>query len=147
MECLSSFCLAGELSVLRGGLTRWMATYLSRLPDEVWLHAQVALGLGLVLFGLSCRTHAEVRAVRNSPSGLFGPFLFGPLLILNEVTTAVPCFAAIALMSEASLTPSECQPFTHRSRPRQWQARQCRWRGPWSRRQKSGPLLPSCRAV
>jgi len=71
------------------------------------LPAQVALGLGLVLFSLSYRTQAEVRAVRKPPSGLFGPFLFGVLLMLNEVTTAVPYFAAIALMSEASLTPSE----------------------------------------
>jgi len=93
--------------LLAGGLTRWVATYFSRLPNEVWLHAQVALGLGLVLFGLFYRTHADVRAVRKPPSGLFGPFLFGALLMLNEVTTAVPYFAAIAFMSEASLTPSE----------------------------------------
>ena len=93
--------------LLAGGLTRWLATYFSRLPDEVWLHAQLALGLGLVLFGLFYRTHADLRAVRKPPSGLFGPFLFGALLMLNEVTTAVPYFAAIALMSEASLTPSE----------------------------------------
>jgi cytochrome c biogenesis protein CcdA len=93
--------------LLAGGLTQWVATYFSRLPDGVWLQAQVALGLGLVLFGLSYRTQAEVRAVRKPPSGLFGPFLFGALLMFNEVTTAVPYFAAIALMSEASLTPSE----------------------------------------
>ena len=93
--------------LLAGGLTRWVAAYFSRLPDEVWLLAQVALGLGLVLFGLSYRTHADVRVVRKPPSGLLGPFLFGALLMLNEVTTAVPYFAAIALMSEASLAPSE----------------------------------------
>ncbi len=93
--------------LLAGGLTRWVATYFSRLPGEVWLHAQVALGLGLLLFGLFYRTHADARAVRKPPSGLFSPFLFGALLMLNEVTTAVPYFAAIALMSEASLTRSE----------------------------------------
>jgi hypothetical protein len=48
--------------LLAGGLTQWVATYFSRLPDGVWLQAQVALGLGLVLFGLSYRTQAEVRA-------------------------------------------------------------------------------------
>jgi hypothetical protein len=31
--------------LLAGGLTRWVAAYFSRLPDEVWLLAQVALGL------------------------------------------------------------------------------------------------------
>jgi hypothetical protein len=36
--------------LLAGGLTRWVAAYFSRLPDEVWLLAQVALGLGLVVF-------------------------------------------------------------------------------------------------
>jgi len=134
LDSLNPMLFAGELYVLRGayperrafafiagvfvvmvfggvllaaGLTQWVATYFSRLPDGVWLQAQVALGLGLVLFGLSYRTQAEVRAVRKPPSGLFGPFLFGALLMLNEVTTAVPYFAAIALMSEASLTPSE----------------------------------------
>ena len=134
LDSLNPMLFAGELYVLRGayperrafafiagvfvvmvfggvllaaGLTQWVETYFSRLPDGVWLQAQVALGLGLVLFGLSYRTQAEVRAVRKPPSGLFGPFLFGALLMLNEVTTAVPYFAAIALMSEASLTPSE----------------------------------------
>ena len=67
--------------LLAGGLTRWVATSFSRLPHEVWLYAQVALGLGLVLFGLFCRTHTDVQAV--------------------------PYFAAIALTSEASLTASE----------------------------------------
>jgi hypothetical protein len=38
--------------LLAGGLTRWVTTAFSSLPHEVWLHAQVALGLGLVLFGL-----------------------------------------------------------------------------------------------
>ncbi|MFZ0409690.1 MAG: GAP family protein [Cyanobium sp.] len=93
--------------LLAGGLTRWVATHFSRLPDEVWLHAQVALGLGLVVFGLFYRAPADGRRVRKPPSGLFGPFLFGVLLMLNEVMTAVPYFAAIALMSEASLSSSE----------------------------------------
>jgi hypothetical protein len=33
--------------LLAGGLTQWVATYFSRLPDGVWLQAQVALGLPL----------------------------------------------------------------------------------------------------
>ena len=93
--------------LLAGGLTRWVASHFSRLPDEVWLHAQVALGLGLVVFGLFYRASADRRTVRKPPGGLFGPFLFGVLLMLNEVATAVPYFAAIALMSEASLSPLE----------------------------------------
>jgi hypothetical protein len=96
--------------LLAGGLTRWVASHFSRLPDEVWLHAQVALGLGLVVFGLFYRASADRRTVRKPPGGLFGPFLFGVVLMLNEVTTAVPYFAAIALMSEASSVsgPLQC---------------------------------------
>ncbi len=45
--------------------------------------------------------------MRKPPRGLFGPFLFWVLLMLNKVTTAVPYFATIALMSEASLSPLE----------------------------------------
>lgn len=93
--------------LLAGGLARWVGTYFGRLPDEVWLRAEVALGLGLVGFGLVYRAAADGRTVRKPPRGLFGPFLFGVLLMVNEVTTAVPYFAAIALMSEASLSPLE----------------------------------------
>jgi hypothetical protein len=77
---------AGELYVFRGGhperrafafmagvfvvmvvgglhlacsLTRWVASHFSRLPDELWLHPEVVLALGLVVFGLFYRAPAD----------------------------------------------------------------------------------------
>jgi hypothetical protein len=87
------------------GLKSALAAYGDALDHPVFLAMQLALGIGLLAYGILAPNRAvstpETRLPRTG--GLIGMALLGVTITVVEMTTALPYFAAIALMSSSQL--------------------------------------------
>lgn len=94
---------SGGLLIL-GGLRRFATTILSGISPTVLHSVQFLLGLGLVLFGLwfSARP-AESEAKQPRSLHPLHTFVLGMVVMLNELTTALPYFIAIERIAQAGL--------------------------------------------
>lgn len=92
--------------LLLGGAQAFIASFLQNLEGGVLYGAQLVLGLALLLFGLRLRTKAgadpEVKTPRSLHPG--HTFLLGMVVMLNEITTALPYFIAVERISQAQLS-------------------------------------------
>ncbi|HET6497719.1 MAG TPA: GAP family protein [Coriobacteriia bacterium] len=91
--------------VLAAGVMAFATAYLAQIGPAVWLVLQTGAGVALLVFGLVYPASGRdlFGARREPPKGVAGPYLFGFVLTLTEMTTAVPYFAAMALLGEAGL--------------------------------------------
>ena len=95
--------------LLAAGLQGFVVTLLQSVSEPVWIVIEIAVGLVLVGFGVVYSTGVDKEAqLRRRPSeGVAGPFVFGGLLMISELTTAAPYFVAIALMYRAGFSHIE----------------------------------------
>lgn len=79
------------------------------VSDAIWAAIEIALGLALVGFGLFYSAGADRSTqLRRRPSdGVAGPFVFGAIMTMKELPTALPYFVAIALMGRAGFSQAE----------------------------------------
>lgn len=92
--------------LLLGGAQALIASFLQNRGGGVLYGAQLVLGLALLLFGLRLRTEAGVDPVVKTPRSLHPghTFLLGMVVMLNEITTALPYFIAVERISQAQLS-------------------------------------------
>jgi cytochrome c biogenesis protein CcdA len=95
--------------LLAAGLQGFAVALLRDVNGSTWTAIEVVLGLVLVGFGIlySAKTDKRAQLRRRPSEGVAGPFVFGGLMMINELTTAAPYFAAIALMSRADFSQIE----------------------------------------
>jgi len=95
--------------LLLGGAQALIANFFQNLGGGVLYGAQLALGLTLLVFGLQFKTEAgagpQVKAPRSLHPG--HTFLLGMVVMLNEITTALPYFIAVERISRAQLSVSD----------------------------------------
>jgi cytochrome c biogenesis protein CcdA len=93
----------GGLLIL-GGMRQVVANILSGVSPVVLHGAQFVLGLGLVLFGLWFTARpAETEAKQPRSLRPLHTFALGMVVMLNEITTALPYFIAIERIAGAGL--------------------------------------------
>lgn len=96
--------LAGGLLVL-AGLRRFLGGVLGAVPAGVVHGVLLAVGLAILAFGLWYRAapapDAEVRTPRSLTP--VSTFALGLVVMLNELTTALPYFVAIERIAQAGL--------------------------------------------
>lgn len=90
------------------GFTAFLAQLLARLSTDFVYATLLAIGVGLVIFGLWLRVTGERPTGSNlipsaTTPGLLPTFGLGALIMLNELTTALPYVAAIERISAAGL--------------------------------------------
>lgn len=106
-----SYLALGIAMMLGAGavLRHWGET----LDHPVVLAVQLAIGLALLGYGIFA-PKAGVEDHRPPPQprigGLFGMAVLGAVVTTVELSTALPYFAAIALMTSAQLTPWQWLP-------------------------------------
>jgi cytochrome c biogenesis protein CcdA len=97
---------AGGLLLLAGAL-RLISSLLTNLSNNVLYAFGLLLGLTLIGFGLWLKVQASegdtLRRLRSLQ--LVHAFLLGAAVMLNEITTALPYFAATRSIVAAQLTP------------------------------------------
>lgn len=91
------------------GFTIFLAQWIARLSPDVVYSVVLATGVGLVIFGLWLRVSSERPSNARLPvaAGKFGllrTFGLGALIMLNELTTALPYLAAIERIAAAGLS-------------------------------------------
>jgi cytochrome c biogenesis protein CcdA len=91
------------------GFSVLLGRFFAQLDLDLVLWLLLALGIGLVFFGLQLRvTPAQLPKrevlVRDARGGILGSFGLGALIMLNELTTALPYLAAIERIAAADLT-------------------------------------------
>ncbi|MBC8160435.1 MAG: GAP family protein [Roseiflexaceae bacterium] len=89
-----------------GGLRSLITTFFSSIDPAVFRGGELLLGLGLLVFGLLLRLKpAEVGEARKprslQPIHTFG---LGMIVMVNELTTALPYFVAIERLAQAQLS-------------------------------------------
>lgn len=95
----------GGVLILSGARTL-IVGWLSSLSATTWYGTELLLGLGLVLFGLwLCGASATTPSVKQ-PRSLrpLHTFALGMVVMLNEITTALPYFVAIERIASAQLS-------------------------------------------
>ena len=93
----------GGLLIL-GGMRQVVANLLSGTSPTILHGAQFLLGLGLVLFGLWYTARpAESEAKQPRSLRPLHTFALGMVVMLNEITTALPYFVAIERIAQAGL--------------------------------------------
>lgn len=92
--------------LLLGGVRGWVSAWISGLSTETLLAAQLGLGVLFLGFGLLYRPDAQGGAVRKPRSPhLFHAFALGALVMINELTTALPYFVAVERIAHAEMVP------------------------------------------
>jgi cytochrome c biogenesis protein CcdA len=91
--------------LILAGMRTLVTTLLIGLDNTVVHALQWVVGLALVAFGLWFNTEGRADAAHKPRSlGLAHAFLLGMVVMLNEITTALPYFVAIERISEARLS-------------------------------------------
>lgn len=92
--------------LLLGGAQAFIGSFLQNLGGGVLYGAQLVLGLALLLFGLRLKPKAGADPVVKTPRSLHPghTFLLGMVVMLNEITTALPYFFAVERISQAQLS-------------------------------------------
>jgi cytochrome c biogenesis protein CcdA len=104
--------IAGVLTVnfwggvlLAAGLGAVFTAWFNTIPPSVIYSGIVILGVGLVGFGLWSRLEpAEPTLHKPRSLGLLHTYLLGVVVMLNELTTALPYFVAIERVVQAELS-------------------------------------------
>jgi cytochrome c biogenesis protein CcdA len=91
------------------GFSVLLGSFVAQLHPNLVNWLLLALGVALVIFGLRLRvTPASAPApdlpVRSGASGVLGSFALGALIMLNELTTALPYLAAVERIAAAGLS-------------------------------------------
>lgn len=91
--------------LLLSGFQVLVATFLQNLGGGVLYSVQLALGLGLLLFGLRVKANPRTGHEPKKPRSLSlaHTFLLGMVVMLNEITTALPYFFAVERIVRAQL--------------------------------------------
>lgn len=104
--------IAGILTVnfsggvlILGGVRVIIADFMSNLGDTTLYSLQLLLGIALLSFGLwyKATSHVETEAKKPQSLGVVYAFGFGMVVMLNEITTALPYFVAIEQIAQAQL--------------------------------------------
>ena len=112
-------CVAGILAaylspgiVMMLGATAARDTLIAVLDHPVALGAQALLGAGLLAYAIFAPSHAHQAREPRAPAGgqLAAFVLLGMTVTVVELVTALPYFAAIALMVGADLSPARWLP-------------------------------------
>jgi cytochrome c biogenesis protein CcdA len=92
--------------LLLAGVQALLVQFLAGLSDNVWYGAALLLGLALVGFGLWLRQAKAGHSATRQPRSLhpWHAFVFGVVVMLNEITTALPYFVAIERLGRANLS-------------------------------------------
>jgi cytochrome c biogenesis protein CcdA len=95
---------AAGLLVL-GGLRSVIANFFDELSPVAVNGGLLALGLALVVYGLTMKVKRDEQQVARTPKSLhpFQTYLLGLVVMANEATTALPYFVAIERMVRAGL--------------------------------------------
>lgn len=92
--------------LILGGAGTLIGGWLSSLSATTWYGGVLVVGLGLLLFGLWLpAAPAEAQSVKQ-PRSLrpLHTFLLGMIVMLNEITTALPYFVAIERIASAQMS-------------------------------------------
>ncbi len=93
--------------LLLSGVQVLLATFLQNLGGDVLYGAQLGLGLALIVFGARLKGAPQVEdAEPKKPRSLrpIHTFSLGMVVMLNEITTALPYFFAVERISRAELS-------------------------------------------
>lgn len=92
--------------LILGGVRTFVSEFLTNLPETPVLVAQVLVGMALVIFGWRYNAKpaetGEVKKPRSST--LLAAFVLGMVVMVNEITTALPYFIAIERIADANLS-------------------------------------------
>ncbi|MDZ4769871.1 MAG: GAP family protein [Chloroflexota bacterium] len=94
--------IAGILLVLGIGAT--ITDFIASIDPAVLLSLQIAFGAALLIFGLRFKPQPIAVDDRQPPVNLWKAFLFGVVVMVNEMTTAIPLVIAAERIAGASLS-------------------------------------------
>lgn len=96
---------AGGVLLLAGAQTV-IANFFSELSNEMLYGLGLALGVGLLIFGLWFKIAAPTNTTVQKPRSLkpIHTFMLGGVVMVNELTTALPYFVAIERIAQAQLS-------------------------------------------
>jgi cytochrome c biogenesis protein CcdA len=89
--------------LILAGARALISQFFSSLSLEAMAGLQLALGIGMVVFGLWLKTGGQVEAKKPRSLRPIHTFALGMVVMLNEITTALPYFAAIERIAEARM--------------------------------------------
>lgn len=89
-----------------GGVWSFLRAWFTGLDTTVLAVAELLLGLGLLGFGMWMRAKPTAAGEAKKPHSLspFHTFLLGAVVMLNELTTALPYLVAIERIAQAELS-------------------------------------------
>lgn len=95
----------GSGILILGGVRAVIADFLGSMGDTTLYSLQFILGIALLGFGLWYKAGGKVETEAKKPQslGMIYAFGFGMVIMLNEITTALPYFVAIEQMAQAQL--------------------------------------------
>lgn len=105
---LSSYYVGGLL--LLTGIGAVISSAVQQISPEVGALAQVFIGLAALLFGIFYRAQRSAQPAdgpKPRSLGLIAAFIFGIVVMGQELTTALPYFVAIERIVEARLSVPE----------------------------------------
>jgi cytochrome c biogenesis protein CcdA len=92
--------------LILGGVRTFVTENLSNLPETPVLIAQLVLGVVLLIFGWRYNAKPAETGEAKKPfsSTLLAAFVLGMVVMVNEITTALPYFIAIERIADANLS-------------------------------------------
>jgi cytochrome c biogenesis protein CcdA len=97
----------GGLLIL-AGVSTLIGNLLTSIDARILYAGQIVIGLLLIGFGLSFRIESEQNGVKKPQSlRLWHAFVLGMVVMVNEITTALPYFVAIERIIAADLTATQ----------------------------------------
>lgn len=93
-------------ALLLGGVQTVVTNLLSTISDDAFKSMQLVIGLAILGFGLWIKTTAPSSGEVKKPRSLQPrhTFVLGMVVMLNEITTALPYFVAIERIVQAQLS-------------------------------------------
>lgn len=93
-------------ALLLGGVQTVVTNLLSTISDDAFKSMQLVIGLAILGFGLWIKTTAPSSREVKKPRSLQPrhTFVLGMVVMLNEITTALPYFVAIERIVQAQLS-------------------------------------------
>lgn len=100
--------LLGGILIL-SGLQSFLENLIASIDQMILLAIQVLIGFGFLLLGFYYPLQAKTKTEAQKPvsSRLIHAFLLGMVVMLNEITTALPYFVALEQIAQAQLNLSE----------------------------------------
>lgn len=90
------------------GVRAFVVRFWNTLSNDMLCGGELAVGLALVAFGVWIKTNqpGEHKARKSRSLQPIHTFLLGIIVMLNEITTALPYFVAIERIAQAQLSTS-----------------------------------------